>query len=214
MALANYKRPLYERAYQEGLDQGFSVKSVRQYSVPETGKRYLEIRMGTPYQAFGSELEGYGVVHLDNKHIDGHRDVDTLEFYLENGANVEDVNEETGGSRDAILVDDNGQIPEQEAARVMGRFAAAASEYPHVMQYPEFLDFRKEVNQRMGLDAPTVQDYSTYLDHMREQMRSGDVTFIGEVQTPSQLTACYRAAEAVDQGPFAEINGPDPEVSL
>jgi hypothetical protein len=82
----------------------------------------------------------------------------------------------------------------------MGKFASAASEYPHVFTPDEYMTARSYLNGRMGLDMPTSDDYANYLNSVSRQLEQR-IPFVGAV---TNLAEMDRFREYVG---FPENNG-------
>lgn len=190
----------FSEVYKRGVEAGYTITDARVYLDAEE-KENVETKMSTPYvDRNGVAITGYAVVPVTNGR--GLRDSNTVEFYS-NGHNLDYMEDPA----DAVLYDKAGNIVNTKDARTeMGRFAAAGSEYPHVMPYEEWLSLRERNSRRLGLDAPTEADYDNYLDSMERQMLSrikfvGRNTTFDDIQslrenTPNRIDARYAEMDA------------------
>ena len=74
-----------------------------------------------------------------------------------------------------------------KALDTMGVFASAASEYPHVATYDEYMALKMVSNKKIGFPEPTEQDYNKYLELCERMLNKGDITFVGDVRTVDGL---------------------------
>lgn len=205
----------FSEVYKRGVEAGYAITNARVY-LDEQEQEQVETVMSTPYvDRNGVAITGYAVVPVT--HGMGLRDSNTVEFYS-NGHNLDYMED----SADAVLYDKAGNTVNTKDARTeMGRFAAAGSEYPHVMPYEEWLPLRERNSRRLGLDAPTEADYDNYLDSMERQMLSRSIKFVGrnttfdDIQslrenTPGKLDArcaemdAYYTAHPEETGDYGE----------
>lgn len=191
----------FSEVYKRGVEAGYVITNARVY-LDEKEQEQVETVMSTPYvDRNGTAITGYAVVPVT--HGMGLRDSNTVEFYS-NGHNLDYMEDPA----DAVLYDKAGNMfSTKDAREEMGRFAAAGSEYPHVMPYEEWLPLRERNSRRLGLDAPTDSDYDNYLDSMERQMLSRSIKFVGrnttfdDIQslrenTPGKLDARYNEMDA------------------
>ena len=166
----------FSEVYKRGVEAGYSITNARIY-LDEEGKENVETNMSTPYvDRNGVDIKGYAVVPVT--HGKGLRDSNTVEFFSD-GHNLDYMEDPA----DATLYDKSGNmVSTKDAREEMGRFAAAGSEYPHVMPYEEWLPLRERNAKRLGLDAPTEDDYNNYLDSMERQMLER-IKFVGRNTT-------------------------------
>lgn len=190
----------FSEVYKRGVEAGYDITNARVY-LDEKEQENVETVMSTPYvDRNGTAITGYAVVPVT--HGMDLRDSNTVEFYS-NGHNLDYMEDPA----DSVLYDKAGNTVNTKDARTeMGRFAAAGSEYPHVMPYEEWLPLRERNSRRLGLDAPTEADYDNYLDSMERQMLSR-IKFVGrnttfeDIQslrenTPGKLDARYAEMDA------------------
>lgn len=175
--------------------QGFVVTDCRQYYESDDEKRpMLEMHMHTPYYYDGYPVDGYAVVPCWN---DRPREANTVEFY-QNKRNLEDVWSASGHTGELVLQTKSGEdITEQDASREMASFAEAASEYPHVFTYDEYVSARTPINKRLHLDAPSESDYEAYLESVQKQMVSEDVKFVGSITNARDVCDMYHTMPSV-----------------
>ncbi len=99
-----------------------------------------------------------------------------------------------------MLEDGQGnRLSADQAYGILDDFACAASYYPHVFTAPEFAEIRNYLNGRMGLPEVTSSDYRAYIEHMENQMRSGNFIFTGKIRTPEDLSIAYQSMEGMDE---------------
>lgn len=186
----------YSDIYKEGVAKGYDVPHVRLYHVnpDNNAKGYDDIEMyiKTPYFAEGKPVWGHMVVtNSGSKLENGLRTYNTGEFWsdrpdAEGAQNLQDMYH-----IDYQLQDKDGNEVDYHAALdEMGVFASAASEYPSVCTYDEYVKLKNESNARLNLAPPTESDYNKYLDHCANMMKSG-CTYIGEVRTVDDMHIRY-----------------------
>ena len=180
--------------YEQSVNDGFSVTDARQYyENGNAGKIRVETKMQTPYEFQGQPVQAYAVVAIENQT----RSANTLEFW-QNGRNLEDVMEQLHGTREVQLQTKAGEDVDMKSVREQtGTFAIAASEYPHVFTYDEYVESRNPVNERLQLDPPNEQDYERYLESVERQMESGDIKFVGRMTNTSSLHEAYMSMPSV-----------------
>ena len=184
----------FTEVYKNGVNSGYDITKARTY-LDYAGRENIETLMKTPYfDRNGVAVTGYAVVPVT--HGKGLRDSNTVEFYSG------EHNMDYMSVEDKQLYDKDGNTVDENTARMeMGRFAAAGSEYPHVMEYEEWKPLRERNNKRLGLDEPTEEDYGRYLDAMERQMAER-MTFVGQHKsfedinhlretTPEKMDAMY-----------------------
>lgn len=197
------QKPLWKKTFEQGERDGFDVLYIRE-NVHHEGKQphHAEVVMQTPYTYQGEPLLGYGIVELAQTPKDELRFATNMELWTTNESkglvrNVADIADEKTGSRD-YTVEQNGQeVKSSDAFGRMGNFAAAASEYPHVMTMDEYLDVTKERNERLHIGDPTLDDYEKYIMSMQRQMRDPDIKMIGAVRKPEDCTQIFQDIDDV-----------------
>lgn len=168
----------YAEIYKAGKNDGFNVNSAKQYySQGDSTKPKLDLVMSTPYTYAGQDVVARATVDLSGvKMRDSQlRETSMVEFYADD-SNLDYVD-------DFSVTDDMRQS--------VSEYAAAASEYPHVFSFDEYVEARTPINKRLKLDAPSEQDYSTYLESVERQLHSRDIEFIGEITKPSDMNRAY-----------------------
>lgn len=188
----------FRKTYQDGKQNGFAVTDARQYYENDNEKDVrVETWIQTPYFFEGEPVKAYGVVNIESWDLNRGRTSNTLEFW-QNGRNLEDVMEQSFGTREVQLQDANGKdLDMKDAYQQIGDFAKAASEYPHVFLYDEYVASRTPINERLKLDAPNEAMYEKYLESVERQMESGDVEFVGQMTNPSSLHMAYTSMPSV-----------------
>lgn len=189
----------FSEVYKRGVDAGYSITNARIY-LDEEGKENVETNMSTPYvDRNGVDITGYAVVPVT--HGKGLRDSNTVEFFS-NGHNLDYMEDPA----DATLYDKSGNmVSTKDAREEMGRFAAAGSEYPHVMPYEEWLPLRECNAKRLGLDAPTEDDYNNYLDSMERQMLER-IKFVGRNTTFEDIQSLRENTPSKIDDRYAEMD--------
>lgn len=186
--------PDYEQDYRTGRAEGYDVTSAKEYF--SGNGHYLTTYMKTPYQYDGQDVDAHCTVDLNlrndkdlkRKELTSSDIVNDVEFFTQDGRNLEDVMEEKTGSREIKLQNKSGQdVAVEDVTASLSKFADAASNKPHVMTYDEYMDIRAVNAARMKVDPPVPENYINYVDNMRRQMRSGDVEFVGEIKNTRQL---------------------------
>lgn len=191
------RKTAYRQVYQEGLQSGFDITNARQYYREGDGTQpRLEQTMSTPWTYHGQPVIGFTDTDLRdvNADKDGIRRTDTREFYVADqygrATNLDDLLR----PGDEGLKDRRGNsVSLQDAQDQMGRFAGAASEYPHVFLHDEYIESRSYLNARFGMDRPTTADYNVYLESVEKQLASRDFTFTGRITRPSQMHIAYES---------------------
>lgn len=194
------KKPLFKDVFDRCSDRGYEVVSAKQSagvgSVP-----VLHTEMKTPYMYQGEPLMAVSTTDLSAAKGDTLRASRDTELWTVNGLGQRDRNLEDVMAGDDMVQDKTGNVISASDARAdAGRFASAASEYPHVMMYEEYVEARTPVNARLHVDPPNEADYDKYLDHVSNQMSSGDVTFVGGITKRSQLTAARQSVPSFQEG--------------
>lgn len=188
----------YQSIYAKGENLGFSVAKIVQH-VTDRGKKTAELTIKTPFTYQGESVEGYAVVDLAQTKEDELRSYNTVEFFV-NGRNLEDVADQLTGKREFVMNGGGMNVTRENASVMLGSYAAAASEYPHVFTYPEYMEVRGFENKRLQMDAPTEKDYELYLDNVRSQMCSGKIKFIGDVINVRDLSVRYQNLPSFEKG--------------
>lgn len=194
-----YQAPVYEQIFDSLSDQGFSVSDVRETVFETSGTHNVETWVNTPYTYEGMPVKGFCYVpvgtpferHINNT-TEGIRDYNTQELWV-GRENMEDILAKRGlGSvHDVILQDKDGnEVKGVDALENVGKFASAASEYPHVFQYGEYMEVRTAISEKRGLPMPDEEGYNSYIESVVKQMESGDVRFVGKVNTISDAYMC------------------------
>ena len=155
----------YKKVYDEGLRKGFLVNKIVSYSVD--GSEQARVIMTTPFTRDGDAVSGSAMVKLEHVGRDEIRDFHSCAFHV-NGHNV-------FKSDSVIFKIGDKEYSYDKAVELMGQFAAASTEYPHVMTEEEYHLF-------IGKDA----DYVEYLDTCISEMKDGR-EYIGAVTDVSQV---------------------------
>lgn len=175
-------------AYETGLEDGFSVKSARQYYPDKQNDRNIDVEhwVYTPYVYQGVPVLGYGVASI---RPGAGRSANTCEFWVD-GRNVTDeLFKASLDDKDKVL--ENTQSGEkescQEAFAKLESFVVGASDIPHVFTYHEYIEAKTPQNARLQLDPPTEESYETYLKWVENAMLGRSIKFVGEVTQLDQL---------------------------
>lgn len=175
-------------AYETGLEDGFSVKSARQYYPDKQNDRNIDVEhwVYTPYEYKGVPVLGYGVASIRPGE---ERSANTCEFWVD-GRNVTDeLFKASLDDKDKVL--ENTQSGEkescQEAFAKLESFVVGASDIPHVFTYDEYIEAKTPQNARLQLDPPTEESYETYLKWVENAMLGRSIKFVGEVTQLDQL---------------------------
>lgn len=175
-------------AYETGLENGFSVKSARQYYLDKQNDRNIDVEhwVYTPYVYHGVPVLGYGVASI---RPGVQRSANTCEFWVD-GRNVTDeLFKASLDDKDKLL--ENMQSGEkescQEALGKLESFVVGASDIPHVFTYDEYIEAKTPQNARLQLDPPTEEGYETYLKWVENAMLGRSIKFVGEVTQLDQL---------------------------
>lgn len=175
-------------AYETGLEDGFSVKSARQYYPDKQNDRNIDVEhwVYTPYSYQGVPVLGYGVASIRPGE---ERSANTCEFWVD-GRNVTDeLFKASLDDKDKVL--ENTQSGEkescQEAFAKLESFVVGVSDIPHVFTYDEYIEAKTPQNARMQLDPPTEESYETYLKWVESAMLGRSIKFVGEVTQLDQL---------------------------
>lgn len=181
-------KSIYKSIYTSGKEAGFDVISARQYyENNDVSKPRLEVRMNTPYfDSKGHPMTAYAVVNIESTSVKDNklRDFNTVEFYDVDGHNMD--------------YDVSSNLTDNMCEQA-GKFASAASEYPHVFTYDEYVVARIPINKRMQIDPPSESDYGTYLENVERQMNSRKVEYIGSITKSNQLHEAYKTMPSFDQ---------------
>lgn len=192
------QKPEYKEIFESGTKEGFNVTMARQYyqtdyrtQEPDPTRPMLEQMMETPYLYKDNPVFGYTVTDLSAKQSavrgENLRPTITHEFHIldDQGTlhNVDDYIKSGETFKDKNTADD---VTLSQAMDHMGKFASAASEYPHVFEYNEYMATRSYMNGRLGLAEPTPDDYSNYLDSVTKQLEQR-IPFVGAVTKPSDM---------------------------
>lgn len=184
----------FETLYKQGVEKGYDVPYSRMYlsDKPDGSKaENIEMRIKTPYFVEGNPVWGYIVV--DPKYNDeGLRTYNTGEFWtgepnVSGSRNYEDV---YPNGNCPLKDKDGNDVDYGEALDEMGIFATAASEYPDVCTYETYMELKTYHNARMGLPAPTEENYEKYLNACESMMKDGAI-YIGEVRRPEDMSDRY-----------------------
>lgn len=189
-------KSVYRQVYKQGVESGLSITNARQYYRNGEGTQpRLEQTLDTPWLFRGQPVIGFTDTNLKDEKADkdGLRLTDTREFYVADAMG-------RATNLDALLQPGEGLQDKQgkfvsipQAQDIMGRFASAASEYPHVFLHDEYIESRSYLNGRFGMDPPTTADYNVYLDSVAKQLASRDFIFTGRITRPSQLHVAYES---------------------
>lgn len=178
----------YSEIVKQYEEKGMTIPFVRSY-LGSSGKENIEMHIKLPYKCDGGDVWGYSVVSCDakdevNKYLRGYN---TCEVYIgepdRGGRNIEDVYPNT--HKNLLFTDDSGKTINMDTMKLsdeIGIYAAAASNYPHVMTWDEFNELKTPSNEKFGIESPTEEHYESYLNNCASLMR--DAKFIGEVTTP------------------------------
>ena len=167
-------KPIYAEVYEQGVEKGYEVANVKTY-YDENGQAKIETVVHTPYyDENGRRVIGSGIVNAT--HGEGLREVADVDLLFDDFGQMS-------------LFDENGNAVDKETMKTeMSQYMSAASEYPHVASYDEWYDNQKHNYEKVKLDAePTKSDYVKYLDNVSRQMASGDIKFVGPLNTQQNL---------------------------
>lgn len=195
----------YQQVFQDGVAKGYSVTYARQYETP-TGSD-VEVRMQTPFvNGKGQPITGYAVTPLTHTKGDVLRESNTVELY--DGSQNMDY-QDLGYHN---LYDKAGNPVDLEKARQeMSQFASAASEYPHVMMYEEWLSSAKKNYERLQLGEPDESGYECYLESEHKKLMSKDFTYVGEITSVRDLHGAYQSMPSVQQAMDEVYQTSEPE---
>lgn len=195
--------------YKSLREQGFDITQTRQYYADaKTERAHVESYMKTPYFYHGKPVDGYAITDVSDKQRPSHM----IEFW-QDGRNVEDISMLAGEGGKIQLTDKNGvAVDMKEARENVAGFASGASEYPHVFTYPEYVEARTPINERMHLDPPNEEAYGHYLESVERQLASRDIHFVGEITKVSDLSKMYESMPGV-QNMYEEAHK-DSEISF
>lgn len=185
-----------DSVYKQGLDEGFSVSTAKEYIQNTPGhEEQLAVTLDTPYFYKGKPLTAYAVVDMSAESRANDtvpvRPFNTCELYS-GGRNIEDIhNDSKTSEQDNLYIDaPDGVISHGEALDKVGIFAQAASFHEHVMEYDEYKSVFDTTHKRliaMGMSEPASETgYEQYLDRTKNLMRDGMV-YIGEVTKPDDV---------------------------
>lgn len=194
------KQPMYASVYQNSVENGFSVVSARQSSgvgrVP-----VLRTEMNTPYTYNGSPLMAVSVTDLSAAKGDALRQSHDTELWTVNGLGQRDRNlEDVAGGDYTVQGSDGKDVSGAVARDNVSTFASAASEYPHVFMYDEYVEARTPINERLGVNPPNEVDYEKYLDSMFRQFGNKDFTFVGEITKRSDMNKARQSLPSFQAG--------------
>lgn len=210
----------YQKEFESGTQDGFRVTMARQYypldyrtQEPDPTRPQLEQTMETPFVFHDQPVIGYTITDLSAKNSpvkgEGLRPTITHEFYIQPSdrpepKNIDDVIQP---NEKYVFTDKNtgADVSLNEARDRMGKFASAASEYPHVFTPDEYMETRSYLNGRLGLDMPTSDDYAQYLGNVDRQLEQR-ITFVGAVTKPADMTGFRNYVGFPEDGP----SGPNP----
>lgn len=200
------KRSAYESLYNDCVDSGFSVVSARQ-SAGTGSVPVVRTEMTTPYTYNGKPLMAVSVTDLNQTKDDALRSSHDTELWTVNGLGQRDRNLEdvAGGNCYVQSRNGTGDISANDARQSCGQFASAASEYPHVFMYDEYVEARTPINKRLKVGPPNEVDYERYLDSMFRQLGSKDFKFVGEITKRSQLDLARQSMPSF-QADMAEMS--------
>lgn len=173
-------------SYETGLEDGFSVKSARQYYPDKQNDRNIDVEhwVYTPYVYQGVPVLGYGVASI---RPGVQRIANTCEFWVD-GRNVTDKLFEDSWDKKVLENTKSGEKEScQEAFAKLESFVVGASDIPHVFTYKEYIEAKTPQNVRMQLDPPTEESYETYLKWVESAMLGRSIKFVGEVTQLDQL---------------------------
>lgn len=179
----------FDKVYKTSVDLGFdAVYAENRYN--SLGKEEMIMHIKTPMTCNGEDVYGYAVVSTDRKDAleNGLRGYNACEFY--NGVpgsgahNLEDL---YPNGFELISNETGEPVSYMRALDTMGVFASAASEYPHVATYDEYMALKMVSNKKIGFPEPTEQDYNKYLELCERMLNKGNVTFVGDVRTVDGL---------------------------
>lgn len=158
---------------------GFSVVSELRV------KNSLEGIFETPYFFDGKKVEGRTCIDLLKPRDE--MSLSYCEFWCKdndgNYHNVEDMccpsnvkiefsNSETGKSVNYF-----------DARDELSKFSLIVSNCPYVMTYSEYVDSCLYQERRGFEGPPSVDDYSVYLDSVRSDLRNGNVSYVGSIDS-------------------------------
>lgn len=188
-----YGRPFYETVYKNGTAAGLCVTQARQHYQNGDGTQpRLEQEISTPWTIRGNPVIGVTSTDLRNagRSEDGLRKTDKIELYATDGLHRSDIQQELAPG--CVLLDQKKQaFPLYRAIELVGQFASAASEYPHVFTFDEYMESRSYLNGRFNMAPPTAEDYNAYLRNVTNQLASPDYTFTGAITKRSQISSAY-----------------------
>lgn len=192
------EKSVYQRIYRDGLREGFCVDNARHYYKDGQGTQpRLEQTMETPYLFRGQNVIGFTDTDLRDSLAgpDGIRHTDDREFYIaDQYGRATNLDKLLRPGEQLVNKNTGGFVAVSSAKDHMAHFAGAASEYPHVFMYEEYMESRSYLNPRFGMPKPTAQDYEEYLDNMSDQLRSRDIIFTGRITKSSELHIAYETS--------------------
>ncbi|MBO5435600.1 hypothetical protein J6A31_07390 [bacterium] len=181
-----------DEAYRRGLENGFSIESVRSYMVD--GHEDVEFWMKTPYTFDNQAVYAYSVVTGDRHFClaNGQFGYNTCEFYIDKNwdrHNLEDVN--MGKEYCIDVPNENRQgVLYKELLDNVGLFASSAAANPHVYTYDEFVETRRPHFEKLGTEYITPESlenqFEQYLNSCKSHMEVG-VKFIGDITKPENV---------------------------
>ena len=199
--MSGANKDIYQKEYYDGLVHGFSIDNI--WQVTTAHSRPSEVTCFTPFEYDGMRLTGFCVVETsDDRKNDGLHAYNTCELYY-GSKNMEDVIfcKTGGGDYDVLDTRTNQMIGRDEALAEMGKFCAAASEFPHVMVGGEYFEqqrieagirgekYDKDTSLRDANGYPQG-DYYKYLCECEKQKAAG-VVFVGERSKPGACVNEY-----------------------
>lgn len=151
----------FSKMYKDYAKEGFKVSSVRS-RINEMHEEEDIFRLETPYMYDGKPVTAYAVVATESQVYPEQRYYNTCELYVD-GKNLEDVSGRNAGKAVEIdLKDKNGNaVDYNKALDHVGLFSAAASGYPHTMDYDEWAPIYEKSHdkinsQLLSLGEPTM----------------------------------------------------------
>lgn len=185
-----------DAVYQEGLKDGFSVESAKEYiQAGQPGhEEQLALAVKTPYSYNNKPVQGYSVIDLKSDISEDPtmsvRGFHTCELYA-SGVNVEDIHDNTADSRSALYLDSpDGKIPYEDALDRIGVFSQAASFHEHVMEYDEYKSVFDHTHEQLirekYIEPASEPKYEKYLNSVKNLMNDG-MEYIGVVTKPDDV---------------------------
>lgn len=179
----------YEQTMKSGDDIGIDITHVRSY-LNHKQKENIEMHIKLPYKYNEKNVWAYVVVDCDETHKlnDNLRAYNTCEIWTDEPGTLGSTILSQNEIYDDLYKENEDGTKEQIDGRFIcdeiGVFASAASNYPHVCTYDEYITLKTPSNQMLQIDAPNEEDYYKYIDKCINLMKHS--RFIGKIKKPDQ----------------------------